>query len=461
MSILAAFMVPHPPLIIPDVGRGGEKQILPTTRAYWRVAEEIAALKPETVIITSPHAEMYADYIHIAPGKRAKGSFAEFGAPQVSFNETYDEELVDRICLAAEERNFPAGTLGERNARLDHGTMVPLWFIRQKYDGFRLVRTGLAGLPLTDHYIFGQILKEAADRIGRKTVLIASGDLSHKLKASGPYGFAAEGPEYDARIMDCMGRGAFGELFSFEEAFLDKAAECGHRSFTILAGALDGMDVKAEAYSHQDVTGVGYGIASFYPGANNPERKFLDRYLRGLSDKLEESREASDAYVDLARASVEHFVKTGKRLRLPGGLPEELLNTRAGAFVSLHKHGRLRGCIGTIQPTTGSVAEEILRNAVSACSEDPRFSPVREDELPWLEISVDVLGEPERIRSISELDVKRYGVIVSLGRRRGLLLPDLDGVDTPEEQVSIAMQKGGIRPGEPYTLERFEVVRHT
>ena len=139
----------------------------------------------------------------------------------------------------------------------------------------------------------------------------------------------------------------------------------------------------------------------------------------------------------------------------------ELLHRRAGAFVSIHKQGRLRGCIGTIAPTRDSLAEEIIRNAVSAAMHDPRFEPIRPDELPWLEISVDVLGEPEDIASEAELDVKRYGVIVSRGHRRGLLLPDLDGVDTVRQQVDIARQKAGIGPHEKVALQRFRVVRHT
>ena len=131
-----------------------------------------------------------------------------------------------------------------------------------------------------------------------------------------------------------------------------------------------------------------------------------------------------------------------------------------GTFVSLHAHGQLRGCIGTIGPTTENVAWEIVQNAVSACSRDPRFAPVRADELDSLEYSVDVLGEPETVSSPEELDVKKYGVIVSCGGRRGLLLPDLEGVDTVAQQIDIAREKGGISSREKYTLERFEVVRH-
>ena len=153
-------------------------------------------------------------------------------------------------------------------------------------------------------------------------------------------------------------------------------------------------------------------------------------------------------------------MKDRRIAEVPDGLPEELTRSRAGAFVSIHRQGRLRGCIGTIAPTRDSLAEEIIHNAVSAASRDPRFDPIRPDELPWLEINVDVLGEPEDIASEAELDVKRYGVIVRRGHRRGLLLPDLDGVDTVGQQVDIARRKAGIAPNERVELQRFEVVRH-
>ena len=223
MPILAAFMVPHPPMIVPQVGRGSEKQVERTTKAYQLVAAEIAALKPETIVITSPHSILYSDWFHISPGSGASGSFRNFAAPQVRFSEKYDTELVKELCRITKDAGFPAGTMGEREKELDHGTMVPLWFIRQKYTEFQLVRIGLSGLPLADHYRLGMMIREAAERTGRRVVLVASGDLSHKLQEYGPYGFAPEGPQYDARIMDVCSRAAFGELFDFEETFCDKA----------------------------------------------------------------------------------------------------------------------------------------------------------------------------------------------------------------------------------------------
>jgi len=460
MGITAGFMVPHPPMIVPDIGRGSEAQIDETTRAYERVADEIAALCPETIVITSPHSIMYADYFHLSPGGRAAGSFAAFRAPGVSFEEEYDTELVAEICRLAEKEDFPAGTQGERDSSLDHGTMVPLWFIRNKYKGGRIVRIGLSGLPLTDHYRLGMFIREAAEKLGRRVVLVASGDLSHKLQDYGPYGYVPEGPQYDERIMDVMGRAAFGELFDFDEGFCDRAAECGHRSFVIMSGAFDGTSVKAERLSHQDVTGVGYGICTFYPGSPDDSRRFLDARLARIENETKSRRELADEYVKLAYAAVGAWVSRRETIAVPDGLPDEMLSSRAGTFVSIHEHGALRGCIGTISPVQRSIAQEIIENAKSASTRDPRFSPIKAAELPYLEISVDVLGEAEDIDSEDELDVRRYGVIVTSGRKRGLLLPDLEGVDTPERQVEIAKQKAGIRRFEKYSLQRFEVIRH-
>ncbi len=164
--------------------------------------------------------------------------------------------------------------------------------------------------------------------------------------------------------------------------------------------------------------------------------------------------------VKLAKNTIELYVREGKVLtpRDEDLAPE--MKERSGVFVSLKVRAMLRGCIGTFQPCEPDVANEIVRNAISAATCDPRFPTVRPDELAGLEYSVDVLSAPEQVNSKADLDPKRYGVIVQAGRRKGLLLPDLEGVDTVEEQVGIAMQKAGIAPGTPVTLSRFEVKRY-
>ena len=163
--------------------------------------------------------------------------------------------------------------------------------------------------------------------------------------------------------------------------------------------------------------------------------------------------------VKLAKEAVEQYVRTKKIISSSEELIPEM-NEKAGVFVSIKKKGQLRGCIGTFSSTTNNTASEIIQNAVSAATQDPRFPPVGSNELDELEYSVDVLTEPEKIKSKSYLDPKKYGVIVKSGERRGLLLPDLEGVNTIEEQVDIARRKGAIRSYDPIKLYRFEVIRY-
>lgn len=460
MAVSAAFMVPHPPLIIPDIGRGQEKEIQKTIEAYHAAARKIGSLKPETIVLVSPHQIMYSDYFHISPGKSASGDFSRFRAPRVQMEVRYDTEFVEQICKLADAADFPAGTEGERDRRLDHGTMVPLYFVNQYVKDYRLVRIGLSGLSLKMHYQLGQYIQKAAQLLNRTTVLIASGDLSHRLKEDGPYGYRKEGPEYDGRIMDVMGRAAFGELFRFSENFCEKAGECGHRSFTIMAGALDKMKVETEAMSYEGTFGVGYGVCSYMVRGSDAGRNFGEQFEETERAELARQRAQEDAYVRLARKTIESYVHTGEKIAVPDGLPPELYGQKAGVFVSIKENGSLRGCIGTIRSVYDSVAEEIIENAISAACRDPRFPPISQEELDSLVISVDVLGDTEAIDSPDKLDVRRYGVIVSKGRKRGLLLPNLDGIDSVEEQIAVARRKAGIGDEEDISLERFEVIRH-
>ncbi len=263
MGITAAFMLPHPPVILPEIGKGEEKKIQKTIDAYHQSAKTIAALSPETIVVISPHQTMYADYFHISPGKAAQGDFGQFRAGHVKIEAAYDTGFTGELCKKADQRALPAGTDGERDRRLDHGTMVPLYFVNQYWKDYRLVRIGLSGLPFQKHLELGRCIRETAEALGRKTVLIASGDLSHRLKADGPYGYQKEGPQYDTRIMEVMGKADFSRLMDFSEDFCEKAGECGHRSFLILAGALEGLEVEAGQLSYEGPFGVGYGICTY------------------------------------------------------------------------------------------------------------------------------------------------------------------------------------------------------
>ena len=434
MSVLGAFVLPHPPIVLEAIGHGEEKKIQSTIDGFKEIAHQIALLKPDTIVLSSPHAPAYRDTFFVSERSVDKGDFSRFNAGDVSVSVKTDLAFVSE--LKKRNPDFVGSSLSSTD--LDHGTMVPLHFILQAYSDFKLVRIGISFLDDEHHIEIGKTIRETADALGRKIVFIASGDLSHRLSKEGPYGYAEEGPIFDRTVTEILKSGELQQLQSISSDLMEKAAECGYRSLLILSGVIQGLPFNPELYSYEGPFGVGYATAGFIPA-------FAKK---------------GDPYVKLARMAINSYVKTGNEIDLPPDTLAELTHIQAGVFVSLHLRNQLRGCIGTIYPLTSCVGEEILRNAVLACAQDPRFSPVTIAELEELDISVDVLGAAEDIPNKSKLDVKRYGVIVSKGRRRGLLLPDLEGVDSIGQQVSIALSKAGINSDEDYHLQRFEVIRH-
>ena len=166
----------------------------------------------------------------------------------------------------------------------------------------------------------------------------------------------------------------------------------------------------------------------------------------------------------LAKKTVETYIKERKIISPPRDLPKDLLEKRAGTFVTIEKEGKLRGCIGTYLPTKENIAKEIIQNAISAATDDYRFGKIKEEELPFLSYTVYILNPPEQVESIKELNPKKYGIIIRTAEtpmRSALLLPDLEGVNTIEEQMDIVCQKGGINPAEDkLIIFRFTVEKH-
>lgn len=472
MPIVAAYALPHPPLIIPSVGRGDERRIQATIDACREVARRVVAHAPDTIIVSSPHAPAYQDAFAICCDNRLEGDMRQFRSSE-SMACNVDVELSRAIEHASSDAGLPVSAHAWRGARIDHATFVPLYFVNEGYQDYRVVVVGLSGLPAHDHRVLGQVIAQQVNATDRRAVYLASGDLSHKLKSDGPYGYVPEGPAFDRLIAEAFAENHLDDIFAFDPDLTEAAAECGLRSFQIMAGALDGTHHTGELLSYEGLFGVGYDVAAFevdaYGQGDAARQSSSENAGEGRSSAAEDSNafgedtpsgQVLDPYVSLARQSFTAYTKHRRRIDIPEGLPPEMTSTRAGAFVSLHLHGELRGCIGTLSPVRENVAEEIICNAIAACSDDPRFPPVTPDELPFIECSVDVLGDAEDIEGLDQLDVKRYGVIVTRGWHRGVLLPDLEGVDTVDAQVAIAKQKAGIPQSVDCELQRFEVVRH-
>jgi AmmeMemoRadiSam system protein A len=418
MPLVYSVFVPHPPIIVPEIGRGEETECSATLAAYREVARNLVEARVDTVLLISPHATLLREGVTIVSDQLISGDFAQFGNPKVKLSFLCHQELVEVFAS-----QLPKGKL--YSEKLDHGALVPMYFLNEAGWQGKLL---LLSMPIEQPEVYGQKIGEILKDFPERIALVASGDLSHRLKEDGPYGLHPSGPEFDQRIVRALSRDP-SDIQRFPVEFAEEAGECGWRSLRLALAVQEGMP---KVLSYEGPFGVGYLVAELYH---------------------------SSPIAHWARLCLRTFLEKGSTQGLiPPTIPE--LQLRRACFVTLKKNGELRGCIGTTEPWRESLAQEIEYNAIAAGTEDPRFWPVEEDELTSLTLSVDVLGEMEKIQSMEDLDPWRYGVLVRGRGRSGLLLPHLEGIDTAKEQVSIAKQKAGLSVDEPVELWRFEVVRY-
>ncbi len=462
--ITYAALSPHPPLTIPEIGGKNIEDVQLTVRGMQRMAEELLDSLPDTIVFLTPHGNIFSDAISCLSELNLGGDFLNFGS-------TVGTSIKNDLSLLAEigKRSTDAGikflALDEAvaqknrlNSRLDHGILVPLYYLQEA--GMRdipILAISIGYLPVFDLYTFGSIIKDVAANVGKRIAVVASGDMSHRLKDEGPYDYHPDGARFDELVKRYLESRDVVSILNIPENLRNNAGECGYRSLVIMLGALDGYQFESRIFGYEGPFGVGYLTAGCVPG------KHAESYLKKLrgekESKMKKIRQNESLPVRWARMILESYINKGS---LPEVSSEmyKLKQQKSGVFVSLKKNGQLRGCIGTTMPVYGDISEEIASNAISAGTKDPRFLPVEKNELQDLVYSVDILGDPEPCKK-NDLDPKKYGVIVSKGHKRGLLLPDLEGVNTVDEQLSIALQKAGISPGDKYNIERFEVKRFT
>lgn len=467
MSIISSYVLPHMQILIPEIAQGREKKLSETLTSYAEVSKRIAADNPETIVIISSHTDCYEEYFHISSGETGAGNFKEYGAEDVSFNVNYDLQMSHTIADICKEHMLSAGCEGTEQPQLDHAAMVPLYYINKELKtDYKIIRVSISGLSLLSHYELGKYIKEASEKLGRRTVVIASGDLSHRLSERGHLGYLKEGAIYDSMLCAAFKKSDFLTLFGFEEEIILNVAECILKSAVVMAGTLDGKNAVADFLSYESTFGVGLATCCFRildQDENNENRQF-DKILKAkIHTALEEKDFPDDAFLKLARLAVETYVFDRHIITVDEAgdiITDALKAQQAGVFISLKINGKLRGCVGTYTASCDNLAEEIIANSIAACCNDLRFKPVEIEELDVLSYEVDVIGDFDHIQNLNQINVKKHGLFVSLGNKNGIIMPNVDGLKSPGQQLEICLKQAGLKTGEAYHMYRFKTGHH-
>src|SRR5262245_31858173 len=358
-ALVFSGIVPHPPIMVPEVGQESIADVKSSIEAMVEFTKRLVQSDAETVILISPHAPLELDSFVAYTGTEVHGDFANFRAPGTQLSAPVDEELLDAITKHASASNYVIDQIPD--AKLDHGTAVPLYFLLRNGWRGKVVALGYSFLSINDHLKFGSCIRKAIDDTGRSVAFVASGDLSHRLKPDAPAGYNPGAYLFDQQVVHALESNDPQSIVAIDPDLRKLAGECGYRSMVVALGATRELEAHCEVLSYEAPFGVGYLVAQLTDGT--------------VSDTGE------NELPKLAREAVETFTRENVEMKPPPHL-SEFLRTPAPCFVSLKtQDGDLRGCIGTIEPMRPTLAEEIVTNAIHAATRDPRFSEVREDEL--------------------------------------------------------------------------------
>ncbi|MDP4180493.1 MAG: AmmeMemoRadiSam system protein B [Bacillota bacterium] len=267
-EIINSYIFPHPPVIIPEVGNGEEKKAAKTYDSCIKAAGEIKKDNPSTIIVTTPHAPYFQDYLYVSTENNLTGDLKKFGRRDVEFKFKNNSELLDKIITNARNEGINSGGLDKEQLKkfglteqLDHGALVPLYFISKELKNFSIIHIAVADFSMDELYNFGKCISSAIEDSDEKVVFVASGDLSHRVNDNSPYGYSPFGSKFDNLFVESIREAHFKRLLTVEEELSEGAAECGLRSFVIMFGALDKYQVTPDVYSYEAPFGIGYCVA--------------------------------------------------------------------------------------------------------------------------------------------------------------------------------------------------------
>lgn len=266
-GMIGGCIVPHPPLLVPDIGGRDLERVRSTREAMERLGTMVRDLEPEVLVMVSPHTPIFRDAFTVKAGERLEGSFAAFGCPHVRISKRNDLELAAALVEEARTLDLPLVALEtsrggwlDKGEELDHGLLVPLYYLDQ-YLETPIVSLSISGLDYRSHLQLGRVAREACHRLGRRAFFVASGDLSHRLIRGAPAGYHPKGAEFDRRIVEIARSGEFESLYELEEDLVEAAGECGLRSIHVLWGALKDGKLRNQVLSYEGPFGVGYLVS--------------------------------------------------------------------------------------------------------------------------------------------------------------------------------------------------------
>ena len=431
-GIVAGALVAHPPILLAEVGGVQSERVRATADALHQLDGMLSMVDADLAVVISPHSPSSMTSLPVRRGANAGGNLARFRAPHIQVAAQVDVVLAD--ALIADGRRAGFSLIWAEETELDHGVVVPLHSLPRTMANKRCIFLGVSGWPLQRFIEFGGWLHGRLR--DRAAILIASGDLSHRLTADAPYGYRPEGPVFDRLVIDALRDRDWKRIEGLNPDLIEEAGECGLRPLGILLGAAQAAGLSSQVLSYEGPFGVGYPVVAF----TRPT-------VAGAAPKSGLDIQA------LGRRAIDTYLRTRRLIEPPQPIPLEL-EAPSAAFVSLYKNGELRGCVGSVQPTEATAAHELIRYAVASAVRDPRFDPVRLDEVSALRIKVQLL-DPSEATDISGLNPHTHGIIVRRGDRQALLLPGIEGIDTPEQQLRAACEKAGINRNAPLDLERF------
>jgi AmmeMemoRadiSam system protein B len=439
MTVVFGGLTPHAPVLIPDIGRHDLLKLNQTVSAMKELARQVLLQEPDVVVIVTPHGKSGGEAFGVYGREWLLGDFAHYRAPQVTLDAPGDPVVASAIRDLAEAADLAiVQTDRDQPVPLDYGVSVPLYYLQKAgYQG-AVVPVTVSHGSREDHRAFGRAIAQAVSALGKSTVLLASGDLSHRLTANAPAGFAPEGARFDELLVKLLGSGNWDEIFKMDDQLWQNAGECGYRALLVLLGALERSMPRAQMLAYEGPFGVGYATATIEVDA--PERQ-------------------DDAYnpAGFARQVVDTFLQTDRLPPVPPDFPKKPV----GCFVCLKRDGEVAVCVGSVAPVEDTLAQEIARHALMAIRHYAEHHAANiDDVIHHLEFSVDLLEKPQRIKDLTDHDPSVYGLVVEGRGRQGVVLPDRAPVTTAEEQLALALDKAGLKADEAYTMSRFRVERH-